>query len=97
MGRDRARTQPIFSHLWNTDMSFSFKWTKNWSRGRKTCINSSIYRYVPVVKWHLVGHYLSPCSSRVLEKMLSLSSLEGSIWFPWDDHSWSTVQPYLYR
>jgi hypothetical protein len=25
VGRSRVSTQPIFSHLWGTDMSFSFK------------------------------------------------------------------------
>jgi hypothetical protein len=36
------------------------------------------HRCVPLIEWGLADPYLSPCFPRVLEKMFSLLSLEGS-------------------
>jgi hypothetical protein len=38
VGRGRVSTQPIFIHLQDTDMSYRFKSTKDWSQGTKECI-----------------------------------------------------------
>jgi hypothetical protein len=63
---------PIFSHLQDTDMSVR-------GRGQKACtVKQSCHRYVPVTEQRLIDHYLSLCSSRVLKKLLWLSSLERS-------------------
>jgi hypothetical protein len=35
MGKGRVSTQLIFSHLWGTDMNYSFKWTKELKAGDK--------------------------------------------------------------
>jgi hypothetical protein len=38
VGRSRVSTQLVFSHLWDTDMSYRFKQIKNWGQGTNVCI-----------------------------------------------------------
>jgi hypothetical protein len=42
MGRGRVSTQLIFSHLWDSDMSYRFKQTKELGQGTEVCINSLV-------------------------------------------------------
>lgn len=64
--------QPIFNHLWDTDISYKFKEIKELGIGDKSMHSET----VPVTG---VGHYLSlRVPTGVPEKILLLSLLEGS-------------------
>jgi hypothetical protein len=63
--RGKVSTEPIFINLQVIDMSFRFKWRKNWSRGKKICTIKQCWS-----KCGLIGYSLSSVSPRVLEKLL---------------------------
>jgi hypothetical protein len=68
-------------------------------RGDKTyaLLNSPNHRGVLVVEWDLVDHYHSSFSLRVQERLLLLSSLEGSNLVLKSWLAFSRVQPHHYR